>query len=85
MEIKVCPSDTIEMLKAKIQELEGTPKEHQRLIKYGLTGCTQLDTGGKLSDYNIKNGCTIYLVSNLRGGMQVTIKAIGGGHLNPQC
>ena len=79
IEIEVCPSDTIDNLKAKIQEFEGTPTEQQRLINYGYLGCTQLDNGGKLSDYNIKNGCTIYLVSILRGGMQVTIKAIEGG------
>jgi len=73
--LDVEPNESINSLKAKIQEKEDIPKDQQRLVYAGRI----LENGKNLQDYNIQKESAINLIfQKIRKGRQIFIKTLKG-------
>ena len=74
--LEVEPSDSVESVKAKIQDEEGIPSDQQYLIYAGKI----LGNRQTLSDYNVLNEATLHLGCRLRahGVYQIFVKTLRG-------
>ena len=63
----VSSEDTIDVVKALIQQKENIPREQQRLSFDGM----ELEHGMMPMDYNIQKNSTLYLQLRISGGRKV--------------
>ena len=71
-------TETIENIRAMIQEKEGVTPEKLCLI---FQGCTTLRDGHTLADYNIQDYNQINAILRLAGGTRILVKTLTGKEL----
>ena len=74
IKLNVDACDTINLIKAKIQDKQGTPQDQQRLTFIGQ----RLDNVHTLSDYSIQNETSLDLVARPRGSMHIFVQTETG-------
>ena len=70
----VAEVDTVESLKSRLEDMEGTPRDQQRLFFAG----TELKDCHTLSYYSIQSESTVHLVDKSRMKMRIFVKSITG-------
>ncbi|POG78761.1 hypothetical protein GLOIN_2v1836722 [Rhizophagus irregularis DAOM 181602=DAOM 197198] len=79
IKVEIDLNETIDQLKAKIQDRLGIPSDQQRLIFAGKG----LEDGATLVDCDIKTGSTLHLLLRLRGGGGMGVLFIHPDQLDP--
>ena len=73
--LKVQASDTIERIKAIVQDEEGFPQDQQKL----MLANSILAGGHTISEYDIKDGCTLHVALDHR--MQIYVKIMASSYV----
>ena len=76
--LDVEPSDTIEKVKTKIQDIKGIPRDKQILLFNGK----QLENSKTLADYQIPNESVLISILKLNPDIQISIKIFNGNNIN---
>ena len=63
--LQMTPPNTLEDVKAAIEEKEGIPRDQQRLISLNVN--KELEDDCTLADYNIENDSTLNLLLWMKG------------------